>query len=988
MANNLELSIRISAELAELRKALQTVRDEIRQFAGSATSAGQQTQKAMDGTGEKIAEEIKQGTDSGKRSLNDLENKAKTTGKNAAKGFDPFRDTVNGIKRDLLGLAAGLATLAGVKGFFGITDEAKQLEGKLRQVQKEGEDLADTQERLRDISRDTNTAFATSVDVYAKLSRSTAKLGVTQAQALTLTEQIQKLGIISQTPMESLNAAMFQFGQSLESGVFQAEDLNSVLDGAPALARAITDGLEQAGIAQGRTLKQMREQGVLTVENVLNAILSMSKRTDEEFTKLPATVQNTLTTVNDEWKKFITKLDKSTGISAAVISLLKGIRDNLDEIILAAKLVGGALLVAFAPQIVSQIAFVVTSMIRLALEAKAAAVNIGLIQKASSLLFALWAGREIGTYLRERFVEVERFGIALAGGLNEIFLKIQGFLVKTGAVLESVFTEPIETGKVMLAGYILAWADFVRSIPKYGEAMAKGMEELAARIAPAGETGKKLLKALEDIDAETKKKIAESNDSFAELFKYAGDRRKAAPGAGGDGGPIKPPPSTRKAAADSIAVAKAEAEQQLQIIEAMYSAGLIGLETYYDEKIRLTRQISDLEIAEIDRRLKAEKDADKRSELLTKRIELEKQAATEQVKIGIEKQKALNELDKKRLEQTEQLQRDLATAEGRGADARIADLQRKYEEMLKTIGDTAENRAIVDRIIDLERGKELLAELQKAMDEAIAQQKTKEQDIGQRQQAGDPTADEQLNASRATALAQLQQYKAELDALAQQGVPGAAEALKKLDAQMKETSKTVPTGLQKVGVAAAEALKGGLEDFFVSIATGSKSAGDALKDLARSFVQQMAMMAAKALAMYALLQLLNAIPGGSAIASALDIGAKVKHTGGVVGNGGTTRQVNPALFVGAPRYHSGGVAGLKPGEVPAILQTGEEVLARNDPRNVMNGGGQAQQGGSGVRILNVIDPDIVSDYMNSSSGEQTIINVLQRNAGAVKQILG
>lgn len=986
MANNLELSIRISAELAELRKALNTVREEIRNFAGSATSAGKETQKALDGAGEKIAEEIKQGTDSGKRSLTELENKARTTGKNAAKGFDPFRDTVNGIKRDLLGLAAGLATLVGVKGFFGITDEAKQLEGKLRQVQRAGEDLAETQQKLRDISRDTNTAFATSVDVYAKLTRSTQKLGVTQAQALTLTEQIQKLGTISQTPMESLNAAMFQFGQALESGVFQAEELNSVLDGAPALARAITDGLEQAGIAQGRTLKQMSEQGVLTVDNVLNAILSMSKRTDQEFAKLPATVQNTLTTVNDEWKKFVTELDKSTGISAAVIKLLKGIRDNLDEIILAAKLVGAALLVAFAPQIVSQIAFVVTSMIRLALEAKTAAVNIGLIQKAASLLFAAFAGWEIGTYLRERFVEVERFGIALAGGLNEIFLKIQGFLKKTGAVLESVFTEPIETGKVMLAGYILAWAEFVRKLPKYGEAMAQGMEELAARIAPAGETGKKLLKALEDIDAETKKKIAESNDSFAELFQYAGDRRKAAPGAGGDGGPIKPPPPKRTAAADSIAVAKAEAEQQLQIIEAMYSAGLIGLETYYERKAALVRQISDLEIAEVDRRLKAEKDADKRSELLTKRIELEKQAATEQAKIAIEKQKALADIDKKRLEQTEQLQRDLATAEGRGADARIADLKRKYEEMLKTIGDTAENRAIVDRIINLERAKERLSELQKAIDEAVREQRDKEQQIAQRGQLGDPTADEALNASRATALVQLQQYRAELEALAQQGVPGAAEALKKLDAQMQETSKTVPTGLRKIAMTAAEALKGGLEDFFVSIATGSKSAGDALNDLARSFVQQMAIMAAKALAMYSLLLLLNSIPGGSAVASMMDIGARVRHSGGMA-EAGTTRRVNPALFVGAPRYHSGGVAGLKPGEVPAILQTGEEVLARNDPRNVMNGGGQAQQGG-GYRIINVVDPSLVADYMQSSSGEQTIINTIQRNAGSVKQILG
>jgi hypothetical protein len=41
-----------------------------------------------------------------------------------------------------------------------------------------------------------------------------------------------------------------------------------------------------------------------------------------------------------------------------------------------------------------------------------------------------------------------------------------------------------------------------------------------------------------------------------------------------------------------------------------------------------------------------------------------------------------------------------------------------------------------------------------------------------------------------------------------------------------------------------------------------------------------------------------------------------------------------------------------------------------------------------VRVVNVIDPSLVQDYMSSSSGEQTILNVMQRNAGTIKQILG
>ena len=40
-----------------------------------------------------------------------------------------------------------------------------------------------------------------------------------------------------------------------------------------------------------------------------------------------------------------------------------------------------------------------------------------------------------------------------------------------------------------------------------------------------------------------------------------------------------------------------------------------------------------------------------------------------------------------------------------------------------------------------------------------------------------------------------------------------------------------------------------------------------------------------------------------------------------------------------------------------------------------------------TRIINVIDPEMVEDYMSSSSGEKVILNTIQRNPGAVKQYI-
>lgn len=72
----------------------------------------------------------------------------------------------------------------------------------------------------------------------------------------------------------------------------------------------------------------------------------------------------------------------------------------------------------------------------------------------------------------------------------------------------------------------------------------------------------------------------------------------------------------------------------------------------------------------------------------------------------------------------------------------------------------------------------------------------------------------------------------------------------------------------------------------------------------------------------------------------------VLHNGGMVGNDNYPhRMVAASAFANARRYHNGGIAGLKPDEVPAILQRGERVLPK----------GRSGAGGVVVNITNNID---------------------------------
>lgn len=110
-----------------------------------------------------------------------------------------------------------------------------------------------------------------------------------------------------------------------------------------------------------------------------------------------------------------------------------------------------------------------------------------------------------------------------------------------------------------------------------------------------------------------------------------------------------------------------------------------------------------------------------------------------------------------------------------------------------------------------------------------------------------------------------------------------------------------------------------------------------------------------------------------AILPGLGIGIGSAHTGGIIGSGtAAIKTVNPAVFLGARKYHTGGIAGLKPNEVPTILERGEEVLTRNDPRHKLN---QGATGKVSVEIIKNGTPAEVTDSQASVDVDGMVVKV-------------
>ncbi|PZO71941.1 MAG: phage tail tape-measure protein, partial [Sphingomonas taxi] len=124
-----------------------------------------------------------------------------------------------------------------------------------------------------------------------------------------------------------------------------------------------------------------------------------------------------------------------------------------------------------------------------------------------------------------------------------------------------------------------------------------------------------------------------------------------------------------------------------------------------------------------------------------------------------------------------------------------------------------------------------------------------------------------------------------------------------------------------IGTALVGAFQGAENAIGEFVKTGKLS----FRDLVTSLIADLAKLAARRFILGPIANVLSGALGGAG-----GIFANVLHAGGMVGAPGPGRMVPALAFANAPRMHSGGWAGLRPDEVPAILQRGERVLSRRE----------------------------------------------------------
>lgn len=259
------------------------------------------------------------------------------TAEKAASGVDI-------LKRALGALTAFIA----VDQIRKYADAWASASGQIRIATKDIAEAAAVQEQLYKTAQNTRQGFTDIVELYSRTARSGKELGASQAQLIKFTENVGKTLAASSTSAQQAQGALMQMGQALGSGVVRAEEFNSILEGAPAILQVVANHIEGAEGSIGK-LRKMMLDGQLTSKAFFDAMLAGSEEIDEKFGKASFTISQGFTLMSNAFMRWIGQTDSALGISNSLGRAMKWIADNMDEIAAAALAVGAAIAVAFVP---------------------------------------------------------------------------------------------------------------------------------------------------------------------------------------------------------------------------------------------------------------------------------------------------------------------------------------------------------------------------------------------------------------------------------------------------------------------------------------------------------------------------------------------------------------------------------------------------------------------------------------------------------------
>ncbi len=690
-----------------------------------------------------------------------------------------------------------------------------------------------------EVAQRTRTGLQDTITLYGKVAESVRGLGGDQAQALQITESVNQALQVSGAGTVQQASAITQFTQALAGGILRAEEFNSILENAPRLAQALADGLE---VPRG-ALRGLVNDGQVSAEQMVRAILSQRDILETEFNTLPLTVASAMTKVRNEFERAVGQnLGQSTGQLAQVISTIS---ENLAGALSAAY--RGVLLVATA--------------VGVQLLASLQAGSAGLLQKRQATVLATQA------LAQER--------LQLIGNLQAEVASLDAKRIYTAALLKEA---------------------------QAAVAAAAGMQRLTVaetQLVPAQRAAAAAADAHAAAEARLGAAMKTQRVGMIASIRQAGLLRSAIAGIGNAfqllggaligfqiGSYLHEQFATARLAGSFLT------QGLLEIAEAAKFATEATKAAFNDDTVAAALSRYEARAAQL-RDVFVQQRKDIRSGLDQSQADAPVAPPAASLDFGsasgaggtesaAEKAdddafKHFQDMLRKELElQGEQadLVRDLKLAqlkaEGRDYEANLEALKQEYEGWLETLSRSAEGTALAQKVFDTAKARLLADELERQARELVDGLNRRSGIRDRQAEVAGPARAAQLSQdNEADFGATLESFEriaqAANDVSGSTGeklretLAGIAQDMEALQPPASEWMQT----LLEIGNIVTGELQTGFQSAFKGLLDGSRSVSDSFKSLASSVVESIQQMIAKTLAFYAVQQLVGLVPGAS-----------------------------------------------------------------------------------------------------------------------------
>lgn len=266
-----------------------------------------------------------------------------------------------------------------------------------------------------------------------------------------------------------------------------------------------------------------------------------------------------------------------------------------------------------------------------------------------------------------------------------------------------------------------------------------------------------------------------------------------------------------------------------------------------------------------------------------------------------EKQKKADEQAKKDATTLKQLNLDYLRATGQTVEAAGAEIEKKYGDLQKRLlatGDT-EGAGLVSKLMGIEKAKAELQQLQDQVDRIFGEQSRQESSIHAAQQAGlvsELAARQQLLDLHRSTADQVEQLVPRMEELAKAtGDPAAIERVKDLRQQLDNTRLAA----DQLTLALRSGIENGMQDALRGLADGTLSLQEAAVSFLQAVSRSLADVAAQQLAQKATAGLMSLFGQGEQDTSMVTGAAAVTSAAGALSTAGGTLVAGAAAIQGA-----------------------------------------------------------------------------------------